>query len=1368
MAEDLTAGRCESDNHADTCCLGANFRPIAFTGEVTSVRGFADSLQEIQNVPICSAATVWTNPKTGQQFLLIVNQGLWFGRDLPNSLLNPNQIRFNGLDLCDDPFDPHRPVGIRVPADDDLCDTVQFIPFQFQSFAFFDTHKPTEEDLRTLPRLVLTSDATWNPSEVDLLSPLKAEESLQHVTVNSTSSSSSHLQTNVPPSIHEYDFLLEDAFHEQRFCDRLVAAVNVSQEEVRQSRLISSSATSNTRHWKGSSSEIQKRFRIPDTLARLTLQNTTQHYRRTAEGPLSRRYKTDFPGSDYRRLNLELYGDVFYSKVKSLKGNTCSFLFTDGRGFAKHFPNDNHRATTAAESYRTLVKDVGIPRTLRVDGGGEYVGKAFKKEVNSTRCKLKFTEPYSPWQNEAERDIGDLKKRWDLLRNEKNVPSRLWDYGITDILERRSRTARKFRDEWTTPLARVTGDVPDISEYVDFGFFDLVYFWEGPKKQDKEKIGWWLGVAEDVGNYLCYYVLDPNGEVKPRTTVQNIPKDDLLKPSIQERVKEADRRMRERLDDANHQVNVPEGIENVLQELHDTTDADWVDLDKLYEMDKEKERLREEGFTPEEVDELIGAHVRLPEGTTFSEWRVAKRRRDEHGNPVGLRNPISTEDTREYILENVEDGRTAEYAANTVIENMFAQVDGQGRKELLLDEIVDHRKDMSALSKDQATDRSRNGNVHHKKTTRGWYLQVKWKDDSTNWIPLSELKEANPIEVAEYAVSNQIAEEPAFVWWVHDVLRQRHRIINKVKSRYWKTTQKFGIELPKSVEDAYELDRKNGNTFWRDAIAKEMARVIQAFEPHANITPEDVRKGRYQPLLGFQEMKCHMIFDIKMDGKFTRKARLVAGGHMVEAPVAITYSSVVSRDSVRIAFLIAALNDLEVYAADVTNAYINADTAEKVWCVAGPEFGHQAGVVMKIVKALYGLSSSGACWSRELSDTLHKMGFTSSKADANVWMRPAVRKVKDSNGNEIEHEYYEYLLVYVDDLLLVSHNPTPTFTAVMEHYDLKGDKFEKPDRYLGANIEEFEFDDGHKAWSMSSYDYVRSACDVVKGLAEKHGYKMRKVDRPMPQSYRAELDTTPECNAKETSVYQQLIGMLRWATELGRIDILYEVLILSQYNACPRRGHLERAFEIFAFLSTHSRSRIVFDWQPVELDRNAMEYDWKDFYRDAKEAVPQNAPKPRGKAVQMYCFVDADHAGNSVTRRSHTGFIIFLNGAPIVWYSKRQNTVEASTFGSEFNAMHVALEHVESLRYKLRMLGIPIDGPCDMFCDNNAVVQNSQAPHSTLQKKHNSISYHRVREAVAGGTILVHKESTDTNVADLLTKLLPWPKRKRHCEALTF
>ena len=142
----------------------------------------------------------------------------------------------------------------------------------------------------------------------------------------------------------------------------------------------------------------------------------------------------------------------------------------------------------------------------------------------------------------------------------------------------------------------------------------------------------------------------------------------------------------------------------------------------------------------------------------------------------------------------------------------------------------------------------------------------------------------------------------------------------------------------------------------------------------------------------------------------------------------------------------------------------------------------------------------------------------------------------------------------------------------------------------------------------------------------------------------------------------------------------------------------------------------------------------------------------------MSTFVDADHAGCRVTRRSHTGVICFVNRAPISWYSKRQNTVETSTFGSEFIAMKTAVELVEGLRYKLRMFGVPLDGPTNIFCNNEAAVKNVTNPESTLKRKHNSIAYHRAREAIADGTIRVAKEEGETNLRDLLTKLLNGPR----------
>ena len=100
--------------------------------------------------------------------------------------------------------------------------------------------------------------------------------------------------------------------------------------------------------------------------------------------------------------------------------------------------------------------------------------------------------------------------------------------------------------------------------------------------------------------------------------------------------------------------------------------------------------------------------------------------------------------------------------------------------------------------------------------------------------------------------------------------------------------------------------------------------------------------------------------------------------------------------------------------------------------------------------------------------------------------------------------------------------------------------------------------------------------------------------------------------------------------------------------------------------------------------------------------------------------------------------------------SKRQNTVDTSTFGSEFVAICIAVELVEGLCYKLRMMGVPIDGPTSLFCDNEAVVTNTTAPKSTLKKKHNAIAYHRTREAQTAKTVSIAKEDGDTNIEQLI------------------
>eukprot|EP00980_Cylindrotheca_fusiformis_P019797 scaffold6944_cov68-Cylindrotheca_fusiformis.AAC.1 len=244
-----------------------------------------------------------------------------------------------------------------------------------------------------------------------------------------------------------------------------------------------------------------------------------------------------------------------------------------------------------------------------------------------------------------------------------------------------------------------------------------------------------------------------------------------------------------------------------------------------------------DAYTPDAYDKYIGARLLIPKNGERVYARVTKRKKDENGRPIGQRHENPMLDTRQYEVE-LPDGSTDEYFANTIAENIYA-------------------------------------------------------------VRRMDLKESNPVEVAEYAVANKIEEEPAFKWWVPYVLKKRNRILSKVKSKYWRTTHKFGIELPHSVEEAYEIDKKTGTLHWTKAIEKEMKKInsLQAFEKVEGITPDGLRKDATK-LPGHAEVGLHMIFDVKMDGNFTRKARLVANGNETPTiPKYDRYASVVSRES---------------------------------------------------------------------------------------------------------------------------------------------------------------------------------------------------------------------------------------------------------------------------------------------------------------------------------------------------------------------------------------------------------------------------------------------------------------------------------------
>jgi hypothetical protein len=458
--------------------------------------------------------------------------------------------------------------------------------------------------------------------------------------------------------------------------------------------------------------------------------------------------------------------------------------------------------------------------------------------------------------------------------------------------------------------------------------------------------------------------------------------------------------------------------------------------------------------------------------------------------------------------------------------------------------------------------------------------------------------------------------------------------------------------------------------------------------------------------VGSKWIKCHMIFNVKMN--FTRKARFVAGGHMTDPPSTITYSSVVSRDSIRIAFMLASLNGLSLCATDIGNAYLNAEAREKVYTTAGPEFGAELeGHYVSIVRALYGLKSSGVAWRAHLANTLQSLGYTSCLADPDVWMKPAMKPCG--------FEYYEYVLVYVDDVLVLSHQPEITMRSLAQYYRLK-DRFAEPTRYLGAEVKKWVFpeDNSKFYWALSSSQYVQEAVKNVEEYLSAYNQTLRKSNQPFPTEYRPELDTSPLLEDDAIHYYQSQLSILRWMVELGRLDIYVNVAMLSPFLMQPREGHLKAIFSIYGYLKFHTRSTMVFDDSYIQWNNDLFPtHDWTDFYNGATEDIPKNAPQPRGLPAQVNVFVDANHAGNRLTCRSQTGILLYLNKAPTMWYSKLQKTVETSTFGSEFVAMRVATEIIKGLRYKLRMMGVPLDGPANVLADNETMIKNSTIPSQT-------------------------------------------------------
>lgn len=1337
LGTDSKETRTEIDSHADTCVV-CKETALIFHDYETQVRvhGYKQSL----GAAVCrtvSAAVAYDHPSDGSTYFLIVHQAI----EIPNmktNLLSPMQLRDIGIRVNDEPkhmvltpTDYHH--AITVPPDGTREEEL-VLPLSLHGVtSFIPTRRPTTQEFEAAEewqRIGLTAEASeWDPTDPRFNDQEQAM--LDHN--GKLRDESLDMPQVLIASIHvENPRRYFTSFGEDLKATRHISSVRMKQRLPRVS-----------------AETLAKRWNIGLSKAQRTLEATTQSGVRTVLHPtLSRRFRTNDRQLRYRRLAHNMFTDTLEaSKTSWFRKNKYAQVFVTSFGWTRVFPMQ--KKSEAHHGLDLLAQRDGVPPTIIMDGSKEQTLGEFRRKAREMGCRIKQTEPRSPWQNAAEGGIREVKRGAGRKAAKKNSPAKLWDHCLELEGYVRSNTALdQFQLQGEVPETIVSGQTADISPFIEYEWYDWVRFWDtkAPYPDHKEIYGRWLGPAVDIGPAMTAKILQDNGHVIYTSSHRALNEHELNDPEHQRQRDLFDKAIRKKLGAVMTEAELakidPDAVtptnplyQDDFEGTHDHTD----DIDDA---------------TPEYKDLYIGAEVKLSVQGEPKSGKVVRRARTDAGELYGRANDNPILDSRAYDVD-FGDGDVRPFTANVIAENMYAQSDFEGHKLMLLESIVDHK-----TNGNEVTDANRyvthHGRKYPRKTTKGWELCCEWRDGSTSWEPLSSLKESYPVEIAEYAVSRGIEHMPAFDWWIKRVLKKRDRIIAAVNKRYFRMTHKFGIELPKTVKRALEIDNETGTTFWADAIAKEMEAVRIAFK---------ILSNGEEPPPTYQFMECHMVFDIKIEN-FRRKARLVAGGHMTRQPDVPTYASVVSRETVRIALTLAALNDLQVKTSDIQNAYLASPCEEKIHTILGPEFGPDKGKKAIIVRALYGLKSAGSSFGRHIADCMRTLGYVPCKADPDLWMKPMVRP-------EDGFEYFAYILLYVDDALSVHHDAEGALREIDQYFPMKKGSIGDPDIYLGAKLRKVQLNNGVFAWAMSPSKYVQEAVsNIEKHLNNKYeGRKLpKRATAPWRNDYVSELDETPELSPDHAQFYQSQVGTLHWMVELGRVDMITEVSKLASHMALPREGHLDAVLHTFSYLKKKHNSRMVFDPTYPEIDQSKFQtHDWTRLYGDVTEPKPVDMPEPRGKEVDLRLFVDADFAGDQLTRRSRTGFFVYLNSAPIAWLSKRQTTVETSVFGSEFVAMKQGVDTLRGIRYKLRMMGVPITGPTYIFGDNMSVIHNTQRPESTLKKKSNQVCFHAVRESVAMGESLTAHIDTHSNPADLATKMIPGgQKRDRLVDMLLY
>ena len=1030
---------------------------------------------------------------------------------------------------------------------------------------------------------------------------------------------------------------------------------------------------------------------LPAQVIQQTFERTTQ-YARLPHGTLLRRaYRSPNPAFNVHRRSEDVACDFIFSNTPAVdNGSTAAVLFV-GRDTTV---SDVYGVKHDREFVSTLednIRDRGAPHRLISDKAQVEISQRVENLLRALFIKSWQSEPYQQQQNYAERYIQTLKRRVTTVMDRTGAPPETWLLCTQYVCFLMNHTYNKTIG--SVPLQALNGSTVDISPLLRFHFWQPVYFYKEAgsfPSTTREGMGHFVGISEHVGPVMTFKVLTAGtSKVIYRS---------ILRPATP-----ADPNLRA----------APLGGEgdSVEDDADDDDDANISDVSKGSAPVTTTSEVDPEILT--DVGELVGRSFLLDEQDDGTRFRATIVKCVEDLEAATNENP-----TRVKFICAVGPEKAEEIFTYNQVLDYLSRDDG---------EVVWKFKKISSHQGPLKPD-----HPDYKGST--YNVTVEWENGEVTNEPLSVIAADTPVTCAIYARENGLLDTPGWKRFKRIARREKKllRMANQAKLRSFRHGEKYkyGFVLARNYEHAMDLDRRNGNTRYADAIATEFKQVneYQTFEDMGHAT-------KTRPPEGYKRIRVHLVFDIKHDGR--HKARLVADGHLTDVPLESVYSGVVTLRGFRLVLFLGELNDLETWSTDVGNAYLEAYTSEKVYIIAGKEFGEREGHILLIKKALYGLRSSGARWHDRLAEVLREMSFAPCRAEPDIWMRPS----KDATK-------YEYVAVYVDDLALALEKPQEFLDTLTGKYNFKLKGSGPISFHLGMDFGRDE--DGTLYFTSKRYvEKILSNYERLFGEPPK-----RVFHSPLEKGDHPELDDSELLQEEDIKTYQSLIGSLQWAVTIGRFDIMTAVVTLSSFRAAPRKGHLERAKRIFGYLARMKTAAIrVRTEEPDYSDLPYREYDWaKSVYGEVREDIPADAPRPLGKFVTTTHFVDANLMHCAATGRAMTGILHLVNKTPMDWFCKKQGTVETATYGSEFNAARACVEQIMDIRMTLRYLGVPIRDRSYVFGDNESMINSATQIHSKLHKRHTMLSYHRVREAVAAGIVHITHVPGSANPADILSK----------------